>query len=133
MLTNNLVVVCMVSGMKNQSAILVTFCALFMTRWILQKLPFRKNCPSADARYNKGYSRFGPTAHEHNWHGLAWAWGWHLRTLFSSLLVRRFQCHNIVVGEVVPSPRRPLRSGVWRTIIVPASKVPVRGVIEGEV
>ena len=41
MLTNNLVDVCMVPGVKNQSAISVTFCALFMTRWILQKLPFR--------------------------------------------------------------------------------------------
>ena len=41
LLTNNLVVIYMVSGMKNQSTILVRFYALFMIRWILQKLPFR--------------------------------------------------------------------------------------------
>ena len=37
LLINNLVIVCMVPNVKNQSAIPVRFCALFMTRWILQK------------------------------------------------------------------------------------------------
>ena len=66
-------------------------------------------------------------------YSLTWARGWRLRILFSSLLAKRFQCHNIIVGEVVPSVGRPLHSGIWGTISVPASELPIQGVVERKV
>ena len=72
-----------------------------------------KNRPCADAGYNKGYSRFGPTSYECNWYGFTWARGWHVRTLLSTLLARRFQFHNIIVDKVVPLTKKALNLEVW--------------------